>query len=64
MPVYVIRCQDCQHVFQGMVFAGSQEPKTWVCSKCGGRNAKPDPEQKSASHPLEDQHGSGCPCCR
>ncbi|HIA44601.1 MAG TPA: zinc ribbon domain-containing protein [Methylococcaceae bacterium] len=64
MPVYVIHCQNCRHVFQGMVFAGSQEPKIWVCSKCGGRNAKPYPEQKSVSHPLEDQHGSGCPCCR
>ena len=23
MPVYVIHCQNCRHVFQGMVFAGS-----------------------------------------
>ncbi len=64
MPVYVIRCPDCQHVFQGMVFEGSLEPKIWVCSRCGGRNGKVDPDQKATMHPLEDQHGSGCPCCR
>lgn len=64
MPVYVIRCQDCKHVFQGLVFAGTLEPKVWVCSKCGGRNAKPDPGSKSSTHPLEEKHGSGCPCCR
>lgn len=62
MPVYLIRCDKCNHEFKGLVLANTQEPKEWVCSQCGSRAAKPV-HVYNERHPLEDNHGNGCPCC-
>jgi hypothetical protein len=62
MAVVIIECPDCRHVFQSLVMSGTMQPKEWVCSKCGGRNAVPVGES-AYRHPLEQEHGSGCPCC-
>ena len=62
MPVYIIKCPDCEHQFKGMVLANTQEPKEWVCSQCGSHQAKPV-FQYDNEHPLENAHGAGCPCC-
>ena len=63
MPVYQILCPDCSHRFSGMVFAGSREPEKWVCSQCGGDRAQIRADSVPLPHPLEVQHGAGCPCC-
>lgn len=63
MPVYHIACPDCGHRFSGMVLAGTREPERWVCSQCGGDQARPLAGLAPAPHPLEAAHGSGCPCC-
>jgi hypothetical protein len=63
MPVYQTLCPDCGHHFSGMVFAGSREPEKWVCSQCGGDRTQIRPDSVSLPHPLELQHGTGCPCC-
>ena len=62
MPVYTLKCPKCEHQFQGLVLEHTQEPKEWVCSRCGSHDAKPV-IQHVRKHPLESPHGSGCPCC-
>jgi rubrerythrin len=62
MPVYIIKCPDCEHQFKGLVMTNTQAPKEWVCSVCGSHQAKPV-FQYSNGHPLENSHGAGCPCC-
>lgn len=64
MPVYTLTCPDCGHRFQGMVLAGTRPPRIWECSKCGSRDAAPDPDVPPLVHPWEGQgHGAGCLCC-
>lgn len=63
MPVYSLQCPDCQHQFKGLVLEGTQEPKEWVCSKCGSHKAQKMTPDDHVEHPLENTHGSGCPCC-
>ena len=29
MPVYIIKCPDCEHQFKGLVMANTQKPKEW-----------------------------------
>jgi hypothetical protein len=62
MPVYLIRCDKCDHQFKSLVLANTQEPKEWVCSQCGSHGAKPAHVYDDL-HPLENDHGAGCPCC-
>lgn len=62
MPVYIIKCPDCEHQFKGLVMANTQKPKEWVCSQCGSHLAKPI-FQYSSEHPLENPHEAGCSCC-
>jgi len=52
MPVYIIKCPNCEHQFKGLVMANTQEPKEWVCSQCGSRQAKPI-FQYSSEHPWK-----------
>ena len=64
MPVYVLRCPDCDNRFKGMVLAGTRPPRIWECSQCGGGRAAPDPNVRPIAHPWDgDGHGSGCLCC-
>ncbi len=62
MPVFALKCPDCEHIFKGFVLEGAREPKEWVCSKCGSHEAKPI-GRNSENHPLDTNHGKGCPCC-
>lgn len=64
MPIYQLICPDCGHAFTGMVFAGTREPEKWVCSECGSDRAQQRKDCAPEPHPLEQAHGSGCPCCR
>lgn len=63
MPIYLLKCPKCGHEFKGLVLNAAQEPKEWVCSECGSREAKPVGQASSEFHPLENKHGKGCPCC-
>ena len=63
MPVYSLHCPDCEHDFKGLVLAGTQVPAEWVCSVCGGKNAARSNLDEREEHPLEVEHGAGCPCC-
>ncbi len=64
MPILTVKCPQCGHEFQGLVLAGTQQPKIWVCSKCGSNKAEIMPEKKPIPHPWEAGHGNGlCPCC-
>jgi len=64
MPVLTLQCPDCKNIFHGMVFEGTQLPKEWVCSKCGGRDSQYQNNQPLIKHPLEHSKSLGCPCCR
>ncbi len=64
MPVYTLKCPDCAHMFQGMVFAGARPPREWVCSRCGGRKAAPEAGSSPEPHPWEhSEETGGCLCC-
>ena len=63
MPVYILHCPDCERVFKGLVLAGTQEPEEWACSGCGGKSATRADFDEQEEHPLEAEHGAGCPCC-
>ena len=54
MPVYLIRCDKCDHQFKSLVLANTQEPKEWVCSQCGSHDAKPAHVYDDL-HPLENE---------
>ena len=62
MPVYLIKCDVCNHEFKSLVLVNTQTPKEWVCSRCGSHGAEPI-QVYNEVHPLENNHGSGCPCC-
>ncbi|NJN94114.1 MAG: hypothetical protein HC875_08485 [Anaerolineales bacterium] len=61
MPIFTLRCPECNHIFQGLVLTGTREPEIWVCSKCGSEQAQKLPEVEL--HPWEGVHGQGCSCC-
>jgi hypothetical protein len=64
MPVFTLKCPDCDHVFKGMVMAGTRSPKVWVCSKCKGEKAAPLEGVEPEEHPWEKEgHAGGCLCC-
>lgn len=61
MPVLTLKCPECNHVFRGMVLAGTREPEVWICSQCGSQAAYKVQEE---AHPWDGPHGIGlCPCC-
>lgn len=60
MPVYIIQCPECEHQFKGLVLVNTREPKEWVCSECGSREAKPI-FQYRGEHLLESSHGADVP---
>jgi hypothetical protein len=62
VPIYQIYCSSCDRTFQGVVFAGAKLPERWVCSKCEG-DAELLQDHPPVAHPLEQEHGGGCPCC-
>jgi putative FmdB family regulatory protein len=62
MPIYELKCPRCNHQFKGLVLANTQKPKEWVCSQCGSYEATPIHIYENL-HPLENEHGAGCPCC-
>ncbi len=62
MPVYILECPKCNYQFKGFIMTGTLAPKEWACSQCGSRKARPV-RQLLETHPLETQHGKGCPCC-
>jgi ribosomal protein L37AE/L43A len=67
MPVYVLRCPDCQHEFRSLVLAGTRSPEVWSCSKCGSSHAAPKADEPATEHPweraAEKGHAYGCLCC-
>lgn len=63
MPVYQLQCPQCRHRFGGMVFAGTRVPEIWVCPQCGSDRAQLRDDCPPLPHPLENNHGTGCPCC-
>jgi len=62
MPIYELKCPRCNHRFKGLVLANTQKPKEWVCSQCGSYEETPIHIYENL-HPLENEHGAGCPCC-
>ncbi len=63
MPVFVIACPECGRVAKTLVLDGCRMPVEWICGHCKGRSVAPDLVMVE-SHPWEEGHGSGCPCCR
>jgi len=62
MPIYIIKCPDCEHQFKGLVMENTQKPKEWVCSQCGSYLAMPI-FQYNYEHPLDNSHRGSCLCC-
>lgn len=60
MPVLQIRCPDCDHQYRSLVPPGARIPTVWVCSKCGGRNGRPEGEAAESEHPWSDQIMDAC----
>lgn len=63
MPVYLLRCPDCDHEFRGMVLKGTKPPELWVCSQCKSDRAIPADDVAPEKHPWDEAHRFGCPCC-
>jgi hypothetical protein len=63
VPVLRIRCPDCGHEYRSLVMPGARVPPIWVCSACGNRRARPQPDDDGhgEAHPLAD--GPSCGCC-
>ena len=65
MPVLLLECPDCKHQYSSLVLTGTQSPKVWVCSKCGGEAVAPKAGSCGLEHPWENSnpYRTACPCC-
>ena len=39
MPIYEFKCNDCQHVFEELVFSSNTDSKSIICPECGAKNS-------------------------
>ncbi|TFH00314.1 MAG: zinc ribbon domain-containing protein [Calditrichales bacterium] len=39
MPIFEFKCNECQHIFEELVFTSNPDPKSMICPECGKKNA-------------------------
>lgn len=64
MPIYEFRCQECNTLFEKLVFSAADQ-KSVVCSRCGSSKVKKAVSATSyrlaSGSPSPFGSGGGCP---